>query len=100
MSATQIPLDLPEPEPNYQFETPADRANRHRLAQVIAQNPELFMLCEGCCNIFKRGGKVEITGMCYVCHGFRFNKDPESVKEQALVMGTRPGNSVLPGDYA
>lgn len=93
-------LDLPEPEPNYEFETPTERHNRQKSAQVIALHPELFMMCEGCCNIFKRGGNIEAAGLCIACHGFRFNKDPAAVKAQAIINGSRPGNSVLPKDYA
>lgn len=81
------------------FETVEERANRHKTATAICAHPELYMFCEACSNVFKRGGNAEVTGVCFVCHGYRFNTDPADIREVAIRIASRPGNSVLPKHY-
>lgn len=83
----------------FDTETKEEQVNRVETATAICAHPELFMFCEACSNVFKRGGRVETQGMCVVCHGYRFNSDPDDVREVARRIASRPGNSVLPKHY-
>ena len=96
----QMGLGLNTEEPVDPFESKADRAQRHAQLSKIQANPAAFMFCEACGNVFMRGGSSEQSGVCFICHGYRFNFDQEEVLMQAIRITSRPRNSVLPGDYA
>jgi len=68
-------------------------AERAAKAAKIAQEPELYKVCEGCDSIVTRR-----VSTCPNCHGYRFEEDPEEVIRQAKILGAREKTSVLTED--
>lgn len=68
-------------------------------AQKIQDHPEKFFFCEACGNLFNRGGAVDHSGMCPMCHGYRFNYNPRDIVSQAIHLGSKPRSSVIPADF-
>ncbi len=68
----------------------ADRAAR---AQKIIAEAEKFQVCEGCESIV-----AQRAASCPNCHGYRFDTDPQRVKETALLLASRPQQSVTAED--
>lgn len=75
-----------------------ERAVRRAAARAIIARPKDFMVCEGCESIFRRGGKVERTGICSQCHAFRFDLCITRVIHAARALGNRLQSSVTPDD--
>ncbi len=67
--------------------------NRAEAAAKIAAYPYQYKVCEGCDSIV---GKA--TALCPNCHSFRFDETPESVKRQAMLLGSREQRSVTADD--
>lgn len=70
-----------------------DLDDRAKRAAKIITNPHLYKICEGCESIV-----VLQANHCPNCHGYRFDDDPERISEHAKLLGSRPQNSVKPGD--
>ena len=68
-------------------------AERAAKAAKIAQEPELYKVCEGCDSIVTRR-----VSTCPNCHGYRFEEDPAEVVRQANILGAREKTSVLTED--
>ncbi|HEY0791740.1 MAG TPA: hypothetical protein VGD78_11820 [Chthoniobacterales bacterium] len=68
-------------------------AERAAKAAKIAEEPELYKVCEGCDSIVTKR-----VATCPSCHGYRFNEDPPAVVAQAKVLGAREKTSVLSED--
>jgi len=68
-------------------------AERAAKAAKIAQEPELYKVCEGCDSIVTRR-----VSTCPNCHGYRFEEDPAEVIRQANILGSREKTSVLTED--
>jgi hypothetical protein len=68
-------------------------AERAAKAAKIAQEPELYKVCEGCESIVTRR-----VFTCPNCHGYRFEEDPAEVIRQANILGSREKTSVLTED--
>jgi hypothetical protein len=68
-------------------------AARAQRAAQIAQQPNLYKVCEGCESIIVRDAAT-----CPNCHGYRFDPDPERVRAQAEVLGKRLPTSVPPSE--
>lgn len=66
---------------------------RGKRAAQIAQEPELYKVCEGCESIVVRDAAT-----CPNCHGYRFDSDPDRVREQAGILGKRLPTSVPPSE--
>lgn len=69
--------------------------NNERLikAREIAQDPSPYMVCEGCESIVGRA-----VVHCPNCHGYRFDDEPDRVRDQALILGSRAKRSVTADD--
>jgi uncharacterized paraquat-inducible protein A len=72
---------------------PQDLESRARQAEKIVKNPEKYKVCVCCDSIVT--AKVVI---CPNCHGYRYDRDHESVVSQARYLGAREQNSVLASD--
>jgi len=72
---------------------------RRSAAEQIATHADKFFVCEGCDNVFRRGGTVEQAGLCPYCKSFRFNHEPEFVAATARSNANRPRQTPLPQDY-
>lgn len=95
----QSELDLDDPEPNYDFETPQEREKRaEKIAFLMGRLGKIFF-CEACGNIHNVGNITDQTGLCLICHGYRFNRDEADIAAHLQRLGSRPRNSVLPADY-
>lgn len=68
-------------------------AARAERAAMIARQPDLYKVCEGCESIVLREAVT-----CPNCHGYRFDLDPRRVVEQAEVLGKRLPTSVPPSE--
>ena len=68
----------------------SDRAAR---AQKIIASPQDFKVCEGCESIV-----AERAVTCPNCHGYRFDESSERVVEQAVLLASRPQQSVTASD--
>ena len=68
-------------------------AAREKRAAQIAQEPELYKVCEGCESIVVRDAST-----CPNCHGYRFDPDLERVVTQADVLGKRLPTSIPPSE--
>jgi nitrate reductase beta subunit len=68
-------------------------AERAAKAAKIAEEPNLYKVCEGCDSIVMRR-----VATCPSCHGYRFNEDPAVVIEQAKILGSREQRSVVKED--
>ncbi len=68
-------------------------AARGERAALIAREPELYKICEGCESIVIRDAAT-----CPNCHGYRFDTDPDRVRIQAGVLGKRLPTSVPPSE--
>jgi len=75
----------------------ADMTQTERLAKAreIANNPVAYKVCEGCDSIVT----AEVV-ICPNCHGYRFDKDPSRVVDQAVELGTREQRSVTADDLS
>lgn len=93
-----MPVYRDRHEPRFE-ELPAEKASRLRQARVILERPDRFLMCEGCGNLFRKGGRVESTGLCWICHGYRLNFDGHAIVGQACEVMDHPRSSVLPCDY-
>jgi hypothetical protein len=82
----QTPLN----QANWEAMSLAERAAK---AAKIAQEPELYKVCEGCDSIVTRR-----VSTCPNCHGYRFEEDPVEVIRQANILGSREKTSVLTED--
>lgn len=69
--------------------------NRAEAAARIASNPGNYKVCEGCDSIV---GKA--TAICPNCHSFRFDPEPDTVVNQAVLLGSREQRSVTAEDLA
>jgi len=67
-------------------------ARAQRAAQ-IAQQPELYKVCEGCESIV-----VLDAATCPNCHGYRFDTNSTRVRTQAEVLGKRLPTSIPPSE--
>jgi hypothetical protein len=72
---------------------PQQPESREAKAARIAANPAAYKVCEGCDSIV--GSAVVL---CPNCHSYRFDPSPESVRRQALALGSREQTSVTAGD--
>ncbi len=70
-------------------------SNRAETAARIASNPANYKVCEGCDSIVGRA-----TAICPNCHSFRFDETPETVVNQAVILGNREQRSVTAEDLA
>jgi hypothetical protein len=68
-------------------------SERAAKAAKIAEEPNLYKVCEGCDSIVTKR-----VATCPSCHGYRFNEDPSFVVEQAKILGSREQRSVLTED--
>ena len=68
-------------------------SERAAKAAKIAEEPQLYKVCEGCDSIVTKR-----VATCPSCHGYRFNEDAQAVVEQARILGTREKRSVLSED--
>ena len=66
---------------------------RAKRAAQIAQEPELYKVCEGCESIVVRDAAT-----CPNCHGYRFDPDPERIRAQAEALGKRLPTSIPPDE--
>ena len=66
---------------------------RGKRAAQIAQEPDLYKVCEGCESIVVRDAAT-----CPNCHGYRFDGSAERVREQAEILGKRLPTSVPPSE--
>ncbi|MFD2257051.1 hypothetical protein ACFSSA_10205 [Luteolibacter algae] len=67
--------------------------NRAETAAKIAAAPQNYKVCEGCDSIVGRS-----TAICPNCHSFRFDETPDSVVNQAVILGNREQRSVTAED--
>lgn len=74
---------------------PNTTSNRAETAAKIASNPAQYKVCEGCDSIVGRA-----TAICPNCHSFRFDETPETVINQAVILGNREQRSVTAEDLA
>ena len=68
-------------------------SERAAKAAKIAEEPQLYKVCEGCDSIVTK----RVT-TCPSCHGYRFDEDPQAVVQQAKILGAREKTSVLTED--
>ncbi len=68
-------------------------SERAAKAAKIAEEPELYKICEGCESIVTKR-----VATCPSCHGYRFDENPSAVVEQAKILGAREKTSVLSED--
>jgi len=68
-------------------------SERAAKAAKIAEEPNLYKVCEGCDSIVTKR-----VATCPSCHGYRFNEDPAAVIEQAKLLGSREQRSVVSED--
>ena len=68
-------------------------SERAAKAAKIAEEPDLYKVCEGCDSIVTKR-----VATCPSCHGYRFNEDPAVVIEQAKLLGSREQRSVVSED--
>jgi len=68
-------------------------SERAAKAAKIAEEPNLYKVCEGCDSIVTK----RVT-TCPSCHGYRFNDDHSVVVEQAKILGSREQRSVVTED--
>ena len=68
-------------------------AARAERAAQIAQQPELYKVCEGCESIV-----VREAATCPNCHGYRFDTNNVRVRSQAEILGKRLPNSIPPSE--
>jgi hypothetical protein len=68
-------------------------SERAAKAAKIAQEPDLYKICEGCDSIVTRR-----VSTCPNCHGYRFEEDIAAVVRQANLLGSREKTSVLTED--
>ena len=66
---------------------------RGKRAAQIALEPQLYKVCEGCESIVVRDAAT-----CPNCHGYRFDPNPERVREQASILGKRLPTSIPPSE--
>ena len=62
-------------------------------AAKIAETPHQYKVCQACDSIVTRR-----SATCPSCHGYRFDEDPQTVVEQAKILGSRERTSVLSED--
>ena len=72
-----------------------DSDSREAKAARIAANPAGYKVCEGCDSIVG----IAVV-LCPNCHSYRFDPAPESVRKQALALGSREQTSVTAGDLS
>ncbi len=70
-----------------------ENTSRGQKAKEIANNPERYMVCEGCDSIVGSA-----TTICPNCHGYRFDSEASRVIEQAVWLGAREQTSVTAED--
>jgi len=68
-------------------------AARAERAAQIAQQPQLYKVCEGCESIV-----VREAATCPNCHGYRFDTDNDRVRSQAEILGKRLPTSIPPSE--
>ena len=66
---------------------------RAAKAAKIAEEPQLYKVCEGCDSIVTKR-----VATCPSCHGYRFNEEPDVVIRQAKMLGSREQRSVVTED--
>lgn len=64
--------------------------SREQIAREIFNEPEHFMVCEGCGSICYR----QLISRCKLCHSYRWNYDLASIQEKAQELGSREDTSV------
>lgn len=74
---------------------PQEPDSREAKAARIAANPSAYKVCEGCDSIVGSG-----VVLCPNCHSYRFDASPDSVRRQALALGSREQTSVTAGDLS
>ncbi len=74
-----------------------EKTSQHRAetAAKIAAVPQNYKVCEGCDSIVGKS-----TSICPNCHSFRFDSAPETVVNQATILGSREQRSVTAEDLA
>lgn len=72
---------------------PFSLGERAQKALKIIANPQSFKVCEGCDSIV--AARV-VT--CPNCHGYRFEENPEAVKNQAQTLANREQQTVTAQD--
>jgi hypothetical protein len=68
-------------------------SERAAKAAKIAEEPQLYKVCEACDSIVTRR-----VATCPSCHGYRFDEEPEAVIRQAKILGSREQRSVVTED--
>jgi len=68
-------------------------SERAAQAAKIAETPHQYKVCQACDSIVTRR-----SATCPSCHGYRFDEDPQTVVEQAKILGSRERTSVLSED--
>jgi hypothetical protein len=68
-------------------------SERAAKAAKIAEEPQLYKVCESCDSIVTRR-----VATCPSCHGYRFNEEPDVVIRQAKMLGSREQRSVATED--
>ena len=68
-------------------------SERAAQAAKIAETPHQYKVCQACDSIVTRR-----SATCPSCHGYRFDEDPETVIQQAKILGSRERTSVLSED--
>ena len=68
-------------------------SERAAKAAKIAEEPQLYKVCEGCDSIVTK----RVT-TCPSCHGYRFDEEPDAVVRQAKILGSREQRSVVTDD--
>lgn len=68
--------------------------SRRAAAAVILENPSQYKVCESCGSIVTRP-----VAVCPNCSGYRFDPDPQRVREQASLLAKRQPLSILQQDY-
>ena len=68
-------------------------SERAAKAAKIAEEPQLYKICEACDSIVTKR-----VSTCPSCHGYRFNDEPEVVIRQAKILGSREQRSLVTED--
>ena len=68
-------------------------SERAAKAAKIAEEPQLYKVCEGCDSIVTKR-----VATCPGCHGYRFNEEPDVVVRHAKMLGSREQRSVVTED--
>jgi uncharacterized paraquat-inducible protein A len=73
--------------------SPEEMPDRLKQAEKIMQEPTKYKICEGCESIV-----LLKANHCPNCHAYRFEANPEKVREQARMLSRREQRSVIAAD--